>query len=248
MNRRYLQHFALFGKTGQYAILDAKVLVIGVGGLGCSVLYNLVGAGVGEIAIVDFDRISESNLNRQFLFDNASIHKLKVDAAQTRLKAFNPDCKIHRYPARIQDCSEIISEYEIIVDCSDNFETRFYLNRLCHLLKKPLISGAVIGYSGYVIVIKSFVSIEASCYQCFCYEKPKQAIDHSCEGGGVIGAAVNVIGSIQSMKVIQEILRLHPEDSGTFIFCDVLLNKFRRATILKDPSCNVCGSGQFSKT
>nr|WP_237111317.1 ThiF family adenylyltransferase [Neorickettsia findlayensis] len=141
MNRRYLRHFGLFGKEGQYALLDSKVAVIGSGGLGCSVLYNLAAAGLGEIVIVDFDRVSESDLNRQFLFDNLSVQQLKVYAAKRRLNAFNSDCKISCYPMRIQNCPEVIEECEVVVDCTDNFKTRFYLNELCFLKRKVLVSG-----------------------------------------------------------------------------------------------------------
>ncbi|WP_448605755.1 HesA/MoeB/ThiF family protein [Neorickettsia risticii] len=241
VNRRYLRHFGLFGKEGQYALLDAKVAVIGSGGLGCSVLYNLAAAGLGEIVIVDFDRVSESDLNRQFLFENSSVQQLKVYAAKRRLNAFNPDCKIFCYPMRIQDCSEVIEGCEVVVDCTDDFKTRFYLNELCFLKRKALISAGVTGYSGYVIVLKPFVSDDSPCYRCFCPGEPEACFKGSCEDGGVIGAAVSTIGSIQAMKVIQEILHINPEKAGKLIFCDILNNRFRSAIIMRDPYCNVCG-------
>lgn len=240
MNRRYLRHFDLFGKSGQYALLESRVLVVGAGGLGCSVLYNLAAAGVGNISIVDSDRVSESDLNRQFLYDNASVQRLKVRVAQERLTSFNPDCKIHRYPMRIQDCPHLIEECEIVVDCTDNFETRFYLNELCHSSNKIFISGGVVGYAGYVLIFKSFTLEDSPCYCCFCPEEPKGCSRNLCETGGVIGAAASVVGSIQAMKVLQEILQSDPEKAGRFIFCDIEKNHFRSSLVMKDPFCAVC--------
>lgn len=240
MNRRYLKNFPLFGKSGQHALLDSKVLVIGAGGLGCSALYNLAAAGVGKIGIADFDRVSVSNLNRQILFDNKSINRFKVDTAKERLSEFNPDCSISTYKIDIKNNPEIINGYEIIADCSDNFSTRFLINEYCHRFKKTLVSAAVIGYGGHIMIFKSHLGGNYPCYQCFCLEEPEQTPDNSCEGSGILGAAAVTIGGIQSAKIIQEILQENLEESGFFLRYDLLKNIFQVSRIKKDSECKIC--------
>lgn len=240
MNRWYIRHFPHFGKDGQNILFDAKVLVIGAGGLGCSVLYNIASAGVGNIGIVDFDRVSVSNLNRQILYDNISVNQIKVNVAKKKLQIFNPDCKVATYINKIQDCSDIIQNYEIIADCSDNFEARFFINKHCHKFSKILISGAVVGYSGYVMVIKSYLGDDYPCYRCFCSERSNDQTDTSCEGEGVLGAVANAIGSILATKIVQEILQIRQQDPENFFRFDFIKNTFGRSQILKDKSCSIC--------
>ena len=239
MNRRYLRHFSLFGKEGQDALLHSGILVIGAGGIGCSVLYNIAAAGIGKIGIIDPGRIFLPHLNRQILYDIKSINQMKVDIAKKKLEIFNPDCSIKVYKDKIQSLPSIIKEYEIVVDCCNNFDTSVFIDRKCYEFKKTLISATATGYFGCIKIVKTYLNSKYPCQSCFDAKEPKQQ-GISCEGVGVLGAVTNTIGSITATKTIQEILQFTQDDNFNFFYFDFKKNKFDAYRVLRNTCCKVC--------
>jgi len=212
-NERYARHYALsdFGFEGQQKLLNAKVLVIGAGGLGCPVLQYLVAAGIGEIGIVDHDVISLSNLQRQTLYSTNDVGKMKVEVAFQKLQQLNPEIKINIYPLELtsKNAWEIISEYEIMVDCTDNFATRYLVNDACVLLEKTLIFGAVYKYEGQVAVFNANPKTENRINYRHLFPKPPKPEEvQNCNEVGVLGLLPGIIGMMQANEVIKIITDL----------------------------------------
>lgn len=212
-NERYARHYALsgFGFEGQQKLQKAKVLVIGAGGLGCPVLQYLAASGIGTIGIVDHDVISISNLQRQTLYSTDDVGKKKVEVASQRLQQLNPEIKINIYPLELtaKNAWEIIFEYEIIVDCSDNFAARYLINDACVLLKKPLIFGAIYKYEGQVAVFNANPKIgNSKNYRHLFPNPPKPEEVQNCNEVGVLGVLPGMIGMMQGNEVIKLIVGL----------------------------------------
>jgi len=207
-NERYARHYALsgFGFEGQQKLLQAKVLVIGAGGLGCPVLQYLAAAGIGTMGIVDHDYISLSNLQRQTLYSTEDIGKMKVEVASCKLQNLNPEIKIetHQVELNSKNAWEIISEYDIVVDCTDNFAARYLINDACVLLGKPLIFGAIFKYEGQVAVFNSGLKDENKTnYRHLFPNPPKPEEVQNCNEVGVLGVLPGMIGTMQANEVIK---------------------------------------------
>ena len=239
VHSRYSRNISLIGYSGQEILLDAKVLVVGAGGIGSPLLYYLAASGVGTIGIIDPDVVSLSDLQRQILYNSDVINKFKVDHASDILNKLNPDCNIITYRCSIGKGNvNIINDFDLVAECSDNFETKFLLNRECYLRKKALILGAVIGYKGYVGSFKPYLNFKYPCYQCFCPNIPNEKSLQSCELHGVLSSVVGTVGSIQATHVIKELL--HIGDMVPNKLIKINLDNFSSSIIEKDPKCNIC--------
>ena len=222
---RYNRHIILpeFGIEGQQKLKAAKVLVIGVGGLGCPMLLYLVAAGVGRIGIVDFDEVSESNLQRQVLFTTKDIGKLKVELAKKRLKALNPNVIIDSYPVALtsKNALEIISKYDIVADGCDNFPTRYLVNDACVLVDKPLVSASIFRYEGQLSVfnLQDDEGNYGPNYRDLFPEPPPPEMVPNCAEGGIIGVIAGIMGSMQANEIIKIISGVGDPLSGRlFVF------------------------------
>lgn len=228
------------GGKGQEKLLQAKVLIIGVGGLGSPVAAYLAGAGVGTLGVVDSDRVELSNLHRQILYTSDDIGKKKAEVAQIRLQKVNPDIKVIPYVLRLnsKNIMEIIKDYDIVVDGSDNFPTRYLVNDACVLSKKPLVHGAFFRTEGQATVFKSS---EGPCYRCVFSEPPPPGAVSSCQEAGVIGALAGVIGVIQATETLKLILNAGEPLIGKLIIFNALEMSFRKVRLPKDKNCPICG-------
>lgn len=228
------------GGKGQERLLASKVLLIGVGGLGSPVATYLTGAGVGTLGIVDSDEVELSNLHRQMLFSSDDIGEKKAVAAQYRLQKINPDVKVVPYVLRLtsENIFEIIRDYDVVVDGSDNFPTRYLANDACVITKKTLVFGAFFRYEGQAMVIKPG---EGPCLRCIFPSPPPPGLVPSCQEAGVLGALAGVIGLIQATETLKLILGIGEPLIGKFILFDSLGMNLVRLSTRKDPNCSVCG-------
>lgn len=229
------------GAEGQEALRQARVLVVGAGGLGSPVGLYLAAAGVGTIGIVDADRVSLSNLQRQILFQTADAGELKGEVAKSRLEGLNPDVSVNIYPVFLDSANaiEIAREYDVVVDASDNFDTKFLLNDLCVHLGKALVYGSILRWQGQVSV---FAVKDGPCYRCL-YPSPPRGHVPNCAEAGVLGALAGVIGSMQALEVIKLILPKVPgEESlvGRVFNFDAKTFSSKIVKLHKDPECKVC--------
>ncbi len=242
---RYSRHIILrdVGGAGQQALLNARVLVVGAGGLGSPLLMYLAAAGVGTIGIVDDDVVSLSNLQRQIAHDTADIDRPKVDSAAERLAALNPDVTIERHSTRLsaENAVDLVAGYDVVADGTDNFESRFLINDACYFAKVPLVSAAIGQFEGQLSTYRAFDG-EAPCYRCIFPEAPPPGTVPSCAEAGVIGALGGIMGSLQAMEVIKEILNLGDSMAGRLLIYDSLATRFRTVKVPRDPKCALCGS------
>ena len=240
--QRYSRHIILpeVGGKGQRKILQAKVLIIGAGGLGCPVGYYLAAAGVGTIGMVDNDSVELSNLQRQIAHNTSRLAMLKVDSAKATFEALNPDVNVVGIKERMNkdNIMDFMKDYDIVVDGSDNFPTRYLVNDACVLLKKPLVSGAILKFEGQVTTV---VPGEGHCYRCLFEEMPPAGLVPSCQEAGVIGAIPGVVGSLQAIEVFKLILGKGDVLKNTLLIYDALKTTFRRVKVPKNPECPVCG-------
>lgn len=240
--RRYARNISLegVGQQGQEKLLDARVLVVGAGGLGAPVIAYLAASGIGHIGIVDYDRVELSNLQRQVLFETGDIGRLKAEAARDRVNELNPDVEVAIYPQKFQDGDSLrlVRHYDIIVDTSDNFATRFAVNAACHTAKKTLVSAAVRGFEGQVVVFKSYLGGENPCYRCFVGGDPDD--ERGCRDIGVLGTLTGIIGAMQGMEVLKELLRLGQSLARNLLLLDALTHQTRLIKITRDPKCECC--------
>ena len=227
------------GGNGQEKLLTARVLVIGAGGLGSPVASYLAGAGVGTLGIVDSDEVELSNLHRQMIYSSDDIGKKKAVAAQNRLQRVNPDVKVVPYVLRLssENIMEVIKEYDIVVDGSDNFPTRYLVNDACVLTKKTLIFGAFFRYEGQAMVIKPG---EGPCLRCMFPEPPPPGLIPSCQEAGVLGALAGVIGLIQATETLKLILGIGVPQVGKLILFDALEMDLIKVNVGRDENCPVC--------
>lgn len=241
---RYARHIVLkeVGGTGQAKLLQARVLIIGAGGLGSPLLMYLAAAGVGTIGIVDDDEVSLSNLQRQIAHNTASIGMLKTESAKATIEALNPDITVITHNERLQarNAENLVNAYDLVADGSDNFSTRFLVNDTCFFGKKPLVSGALLGFDGQLFTSKAFLGGSNPCYRCIYHEPPPPGLVPSCADGGVLGALAGTIGSLQATEVIKEILGIGKSLSGSLIIYDGLSNTYRKVKVKPDPACPLC--------
>jgi len=240
---RYARHLTIpdVGLDGQRRLRAAKVLCIGAGGLGSPVTMYLAAAGVGEIGIVDFDRVDASNLQRQLLHDTADIGKLKTDSAVERLAAINPGVRVTTYETRLTSANAagIADPYDIIIDGTDNFETRYLSNDLAVLTKKPNIYGSIYRFEGQVSVFAPHLG--GPCYRCLFPNPPQPGQVPSCAEGGVLGVLPGIIGCLQANEAIKLILGIGEPLIGRLIHFDALAFRFREIKLRRDLQCVVCG-------
>ena len=247
---RYKRHLILpeVGMDGQKKLLDAKVLCIGAGGLGCPISLYLAAAGVGTIGLADVDVVSPSNLQRQVLFGNAVLGEPKVEAAAKRLKDLNPDTKLiqHKVLVNSENVMDLIKDYDVIVDGTDNFPTRYCVNDACVLQKKPNVYGSIFRFEGMVTVFAPHLKNpdtgdKGPCYRCLYPEPPDPGSVPSCAEGGVLGVICGVIGSLQATEVVKLILGQGRLTIGRLITWSSLDMEFRTFKIRHDKNCPVCG-------
>ena len=245
---RYSRHLVIpeVGLEGQAKLKSAKVLIIGAGGLGSPIAIYLAAAGVGKIGLVDFDKVNYSNLQRQILFSETDIGRPKVEAAKERLNAINPGVEIKTYNLKLtaQNALEIINEYDIAADGSDNFSSRYLVNDACVLLGKPLVSGSVLRFEGQV---SFFYAKEGPCYRCLFPESPEPDSVPSCEEAGVLGVLPGIIGSIQANEVIKFIIGKGELLKGRLLTLNALDMRFKELRFEKNPHCPVCGENPVIK-
>jgi len=241
--RRYARHLTIpdVGVDGQRRLKAARVLCIGAGGLGSPVTMYLAAAGIGEIGIVDFDRVDLSNLQRQILHDTADVGKLKVDSAVERLGAINPAVTVTTYETRLtsENAAEIAAPYDLIIDGTDNFETRYLSNDLAVLTKKPNVYGSIFRFEGQVSVFAPHLG--GPCYRCILPNPPEPDQVTNCAEGGVLGVLPGIIGCLQANEAIKLILGLGDPLIGRLVHFDALAFRFREIKLRRDPQCAVCG-------
>lgn len=247
--QRYSRHLLLpeIGSHGQLRLKAARVLVIGAGGLGSPVILYLAAAGVGCIGILDFDSVDLSNLQRQIIYDDSDRGRAKVERAAARAKALNPEIMIVQHNLRLtaENTLAIFGGYDLIVDGSDNFQTRYLVNDACVILNKPEIYASIYRFEGQASV---FSYNQGPCYRCLFPEPPEPSAVPNCAEAGVLGVMAGVIGSIQASEALKVILDLGEILSGKLLLYDALLMRFDKLKIPRDPNCIVCGSDPKIKT
>ena len=241
---RYSRHIMLpeVGEKGQGKLLDAKVLLLGAGGLGSPSAYYLAAAGVGTLGIVDNDVVDESNLQRQILHDTSRVGMAKVLSAKKTIEGLNPDVKVVPYEERLtaENALRIMEGYDIIVDGCDNFPTRYLVNDACVMLKKPNVHGSIYRFEGQVTVFLPGVD-EKPCYRCLYPEPPPPELAPSCADAGVLGVLPGVIGVLQAIETIKLILGQGEPLAGRLVMYDAMSTKFRELKLRRDPECPACG-------
>lgn len=238
---RYARHVTLpeVGEEGQQKLLNAKVLLIGAGGLGCPAAIYLAAAGVGTLGIIDFDVVDLTNLQRQILHSEDEVGKPKVESARRRLNGINSDVKVVPIREKLsrENVMRIIADYDIVVNGCDNFPTRYLLNDACVFAKKPLVDGSIFRFEGQVTI---FYPGYGPCYRCLYPEPPPPEMAPSCAEGGVLGVLPGIIGSIQAVETIKLILCKGDPLVGRLLMYDALGEKFREMKVRRDPNCPVC--------
>jgi sulfur-carrier protein adenylyltransferase/sulfurtransferase len=239
---RYSRHLLLpeVGIQGQRKLKAARVLTIGAGGLGSPLSLYLAAAGVGTLGIVDFDVVDLTNLQRQIVHGTSTLGRPKLESAEARLTDVNPNVRIEKHETRLsaENALEIIGAYDIVVDGTDNFPTRYLVNDACVLLGKPNVYGSIFRFEGQASV---FYAKEGPCYRCIYSEPPPPGLVPSCAEGGVLGVLPGIIGSIQALETIKWIIGAGDSLVGRLVLFDALKLRFRELQLRKDPACPICG-------
>ena len=240
---RYSRHLILpeVGVDGQRKLKGARVLAVGTGGLGSPLALYLAAAGVGTLGLVDFDVVDASNLQRQIIHSTADIGRKKLDSAEEKLKALNPDLNVVKHDTLLSSASalEILKDYDIVADGTDNFPTRDLVNDACVLLGKPNAYGSIFRFEGQASV---FAAKDGPCYRCLYPEPPPPGLVPSCAEGGVLGILPGLVGVIQATEVIKLILGKGEPLIGRLLLVDALNMRFRELKLRKNPECPVCGT------
>ncbi len=243
--RRYSRHILLadVGGTGQAKLKAAKVLLVGAGGLGSPLALYLAAAGIGRIGIIDHDVLELSNLQRQIAHTTARLGQPKAESAAETARAINPDIRIDTYVDRLTaaNIAELIAEYDLVCDGTDNFSTRFLIADACVLGRKTLVSAAVLRFEGQLSTFKPHADPEGPCYRCLYHSAPPPGLVPSCSEAGVLGAVTGVMGTLQATEVLKEILGIGDTLSGRLLVWDALATRFRTIRLRKDPNCALCG-------
>lgn len=225
------------GVNGQHLLRDSTALVVGIGGLGAPASLYLAGAGIGRLILSDRDHVERSNLQRQIIYRSADLGRSKLDAATDHLRALNPDCDIEARPGPLDDAALLaaVNAADVVLDCTDNFPSRFAINRACVAARKPLVSGAAIRFEGQIAVFRP----GGPCYACLFGEGGDAA--ETCEEAGILGPVVGVIGAMQALLALQLLLGIG-EDAARLHLWDALTLSWRRLKMARDPRCRVCGN------
>lgn len=239
---RYARHLVLpeVGLAGQRRLKSARVLVVGAGGLGSPVALYLAAAGVGTLGLVDFDEVDATNLQRQILHGESDVGRLKLDSARDRLAETNPHVEVLTHEARLSsgNALAVLSDYDVVVDGTDNFPTRYLVNDACVMLGKPNVYGSVHRWEGQVSV---FATRGGPCYRCLFREPPPPGLVPNCAEGGVLGVVPGVVGSLQALETVKLILGRGSPLAGRLLIFDGLELEWREVAIRRDPACPVCG-------
>jgi molybdopterin/thiamine biosynthesis adenylyltransferase len=240
--QRYSRHFLLsqVGEKGQRKLLRSKVLLIGAGGLGSPTALYLAAAGVGTIGLMDADVVDVTNLQRQVLHTTADVGKPKVESGTRMLKALNPDLKVVALPTRIDvdNALDVVADYDVIVDGSDNFGTRYLVNDACYLAGKPHVHGSIFQFEGMASV---FVPNQGPCYRCLYPAPPPAGLVPSCAEAGVLGVLPGIVGLVQATETIKLLLGIGEPLIGRLLTYDALGMRFREVRLRRDPDCPLCG-------
>lgn len=238
---RYSRHIIMpqVGSSGQRKLMDAKVLVVGAGGLGSPAALYMAMAGVGTIGLVDFDTVDLSNLQRQILHHTKDVGRPKIESARDTIAAYNPDVKVigHNAPLTSDNAMEIISQYDIVMNGADNFATRYLVNDACYLAGKPLVDGSIFTFDGQITVFLP----GKGCYRCLYPAPPPPGLVPNCAEAGVLGVLPGVVGCIQAIEAIKLILDLGESLNGRLLLFDALSMEFRQVKLRRDPNCPLCG-------
>jgi len=245
---RYSRHIILseVGGKGQKKISNAKVFIVGAGGLGCPVGYYLTAAGVGTIALADNDNVELSNLQRQIAHSVKTLGVNKAESARRTFEALNPDVNIITITDRLnsKNILDLIKDYDIVVDGSDNFPTRYLVNDACVILKKQLVSGAILRFEGQVTTI---LPGKGPCYRCLFEDPPPAGLVPSCQEAGVLGVLPGVIGAIQATEVLKLIIGRGKVLNGQLLIYDALGTNFRKVKIPRNSTCPICSDNPTIK-
>lgn len=242
---RYSRHILLaeVGGTGQAKLRDARVLVVGAGGLGSPLMLYLAAAGVGTIGVVDDDLVEVSNLQRQVAHTTARVGMAKVHSAAAAARAINPAVMIEAHQVRLDagNVMDLVGRYDIVCDGSDNFPTRFLVADACVLARRTLVSAAVLRFDGQLATFKPHADPAGPCYRCLHPAPPPPGLVPSCSEAGVLGAVTGVMGTLQATEVLKEVLGIGESLSGRLLIWDALATRVRTVRLPKDPECPVCG-------
>jgi adenylyltransferase/sulfurtransferase len=240
---RYSRHLLLpeVGVEGQRRLKAARVLLIGAGGLGSPAALYLAAAGVGTLGVVEFDLVDTTNLQRQVAHGTAAVGQPKLDSLTARLRDLNPHVVVEPFPVRLSSANalDILRRFDVVVDGTDNFPTRYLVNDACVMLGKPLVYGAILRFDGQVSV---FDARHGPCYRCLYADPPPPGLVPSCAEGGVLGVLPGVIGSLQALEALKLILGIGDTLIGRLVLFDALRLRFRELALIRDPDCPVCGS------
>ena len=239
---RYARHIRLpqIGESGQQAILDASALIVGVGGLGSPAAMYLAAAGIGKLVLSDFDIVEISNLQRQIIHNQGSVGDNKVDSGRRTLAALNPDCEVEVIGYQLEDdeLRQVINSVDIVLDCSDNYPTRFEVNRCCVETATPLVTGASIRLEGQILNYQP--AADSACYQCLYTEA--YGNEESCELEGILGPVVGVIGTLQALQTLLLLAGQGEAMVNRLLLFDALSMEWQGVTLPKNPKCPACGN------
>src|SRR6202046_5452297 len=240
---RYSRHLIMpeVGMEGQLKLKQAKVLCIGTGGLGAPLGLYLAAAGVGRIGLVDFDKVDDSNLQRQILSSTKDVGRPKIEAAADRLHGLNPEIQIDTFDTHLtsENALDVLKDYDIVVDGTDNFPTRYLVNDACVLLNKPNVYGSIFRFEGQITI---FGFPEGPCYRCLYPEPPPPGLVPSCAEGGVLGVLPGIVGAIQAAETLKLIIGKGDSLIGRLLLFDALAMRFRELKLRKNPDCPMCGA------
>jgi molybdopterin/thiamine biosynthesis adenylyltransferase/rhodanese-related sulfurtransferase len=240
--KRYSRHLLVpeVGEVGQLKLLDARVLLIGAGGLGSPAALYLAAAGIGTLGIIDADVVDDSNLQRQIIHNTERIGQYKADSARVAITALNPDVKVNTYIERLDETNvkRLVDEYDVIIDGTDNFPTRYLLNDAAVMAKKCVVHGSVFHFEGQVTVFKPY---DGPCYRCLYPEPPPASLAPSCAEAGVLGVLPGVIGLLQATEAIKLLLGIGDPVVGRLLTYDALSGEFNELRLFRDPKCLACG-------
>jgi adenylyltransferase/sulfurtransferase len=244
---RYARHLILgeIGEDGQARLLASRVLVVGAGGLGAPLLLYLAAAGVGTLGIVDDDVVTLSNLQRQIVHSTPFLGQPKIDSAAATLTALDPAIRLELHGERLTEVNvdRLVADYDLVADGSDNFTTRYLVNDACVRAGVTLVSGALLRFEGQVATFKPHVGAAHPCYRCLFPEPPPPGSTPRCEEAGILGAVAGVIGTLQAVEVLKELLELGTGLSGNLLIYNALETSFYRVRVPRDPQCRSCAHG-----
>jgi molybdopterin/thiamine biosynthesis adenylyltransferase len=235
------------GLEGQKKLLKSSILIVGLGGLGCPAALYLAAAGVGRLGLADADTASLSNLQRQILYDEADVGQLKTHTAAAKLKRNSSACDIREYPFFLtaENAGDIISSYDIVLDCTDNFDTRYLLNYFCFTKKKPLVSASVYHHDGQISVFRAFDGKQNPCYQCLYPKSEKLTLAPQCKEGGILSPVAGIFGCLQAAAAINELLGIGETLSGWMLMFSSLTFEPQKIRLQKRADCEICAAGNM---